>query len=43
MPEHPLDIVLFMCEESSRFGSATLGSQAMRGQLSLDRFANIAR
>lgn len=41
MPEHPLDIVLFMCEESSRFGSATLGSQAMRGQLSLDRLQTL--
>lgn len=33
--EHPLEVVLFMCEESSRFGAATLGSRAMRGQLSL--------
>lgn len=30
----PLEIVLFMCEESSRFGAATLGSRAMRGKLS---------
>ncbi|WP_298461159.1 M20 family metallo-hydrolase [uncultured Mitsuokella sp.] len=29
----PLEIVLFMCEESSRFGAATLGSRAMRGKL----------
>ena len=29
----PIEIVLFMCEESSRFGVATLGSQAMRGEL----------
>lgn len=33
-PEHPLEVILFMCEESSRFGSATLGSKAMRGLLS---------
>lgn len=32
-PEHPLEVVLFMCEESSRFGAATLGSRAMRGKL----------
>ena len=32
-PEHPLEVVLFMCEESSRFGAATLGSRAMRGEL----------
>lgn len=32
----PLEVVLFMCEESSRFSAATLGSLAMRGKLSLD-------
>lgn len=31
--DRPLEIVLFMCEESSRFNSATLGSKAMRGHL----------
>ncbi len=35
-PEHPLEIALFMCEESSRFGAATLGSRAMLGELSVD-------
>ena len=29
----PLECVLFMCEESSRFGAATLGSRAMCGEL----------
>lgn len=33
--DHPLEIILFMCEESSRFGAATLGSRAMRGELSM--------
>ncbi|MFA6850079.1 MAG: M20 family metallo-hydrolase [Selenomonadaceae bacterium] len=33
--EHPLEVVLFMSEESSRFGSATLGSKAMRGELTV--------
>ena len=33
VPEHPREVVLFMCEESSRFGAATLGSRAMRGKL----------
>lgn len=33
--DHPLDVVLFMCEESSRFSAATLGSRAMRGELSI--------
>ena len=34
IPDHPLEVVLFMCEESSRFSAATLGSRAMRGALS---------
>lgn len=34
VPDHPLEVVIFMCEESSRFGAATLGSRAMRGELS---------
>lgn len=36
IPDHPLEAVLFMCEESSRFSAATLGSRAMRGELSPD-------
>lgn len=32
--DHPLEAALFMCEESSRFGAATLGSRAMCGELS---------
>lgn len=36
VPDHPIEVVLFMCEESSRFGAATLGSRAMRGELSQD-------
>lgn len=35
-PEHSLEVALFMCEESSRFGAATLGSRAMLGELSTD-------
>lgn len=34
--ELPLEQVLFMCEESSRFGAATLGSRAMRAELTLE-------
>ena len=33
--DHPLEAVLFMCEESSRFSAATLGSRAMCGKLSV--------
>ncbi len=35
-PEHPLEVVLFLCEESSRFGAATLGSRAMLGALTVE-------
>ena len=35
-PQRPLEVVLFLCEESSRFSAATLGSRAMRGELSHD-------
>ncbi|MBQ7516477.1 MAG: M20 family metallo-hydrolase [Schwartzia sp.] len=35
-PEHPLEVVLFLCEESSRFGAATLGSRAMLGELTVE-------
>ena len=33
--ERPYEAVLFLCEESSRFGAGTLGSRAMCGELSL--------
>lgn len=31
--DHTIAVVSFICEESSRFGAATLGSRAMRGEL----------
>ncbi len=34
--DHPIEVVVFMCEESSRFGVATLGSKAMCGKLDSD-------
>ena len=34
--EHTIAVVDVMCEESSRFGAATLGSKAMRGKLTLN-------
>lgn len=37
----PLEIVLFMCEESSRFSAATLGSRAMRGELSIENLHSL--
>ena len=33
---YPIEVVVFMAEESSRFGAATLGSRAFCGELSFD-------
>lgn len=33
--DHTIAVVSFMCEESGRFGNATLGSKVMRGELRL--------
>ena len=33
--EHTIAVVSFMCEESGRFGDSTLGSKAMRGELTV--------
>lgn len=38
--DRPLEVVLFMSEESSRFSRATLGSRAMRNELTLDDLHN---
>ncbi len=38
---NPIDIIVFMCEESSRFGVATLGSKAMCGKLSVDNMKQL--
>lgn len=37
--KHPVEIVVFASEESSRFGVATIGSKAMAGKLDLDVLA----
>ncbi|MBO8140882.1 MAG: M20 family metallo-hydrolase [Firmicutes bacterium] len=36
LTEHPVEVVVFRCEESSRFGAATLGSRAVAGTLSVE-------
>ncbi|HBV88345.1 Zn-dependent hydrolase [Desulfosporosinus sp.] len=36
-PYFPLEIVVFACEESSRFGVSTVGSKAVAGQLEADK------
>ena len=30
---HPIELIIFACEESARFGTATIGSKAMTGML----------
>jgi N-carbamoyl-L-amino-acid hydrolase len=39
--EHPIEVAVFMAEESSRFGVATLGSKAMRGKITAADLKNI--
>lgn len=33
MTKHPIELIIFACEESARFGVATIGSKAMTGQM----------
>ena len=40
--DHTIAVVDFMCEESSRFGAATLGSKAMRDG-DIARFTSLSR
>ena len=39
--DHPIEIISFACEESSRFGVATVGSKAMAGTLEKERYRNL--
>lgn len=41
MTKHPLEIIIFACEESARFGVATIGSKAMTGRISQDELAKL--
>lgn len=34
---HPIEIIVFTCEESSRFGMSTIGSKAMAGVLDIEK------
>ena len=38
---HPIELIIFACEESSRFGVSTLGSKAMAGNLDLNSISNL--
>lgn len=39
--KHPIEIICFACEESSRFGVSTVGSKAMIGDLDEDAVAGL--
>ncbi|MBO8162162.1 MAG: Zn-dependent hydrolase [Brevibacillus sp.] len=39
--EHPIEIICFACEESSRFGVSTIGSKAMAGLLKKEQIAHL--
>jgi len=39
--EHPLEVIVFACEESARFGFSTLGSKAMAGVLEKEDIADL--
>lgn len=38
---HPIELIVFACEESSRFGASTLGSKAMTGLLDTYAVSNL--
>ncbi|MFE8697590.1 Zn-dependent hydrolase [Cytobacillus sp. FJAT-53684] len=39
--DHPIEIISFACEESSRFGVSTLGSKAMAGLFDKEKVGNL--
>jgi hydantoinase/carbamoylase family amidase len=39
--EHPIEIISFACEESSRFGVSTVGSKAMAGILQKEKYQHL--
>lgn len=39
--KHPIEIISFACEESSRFGVSTIGSKAMTGRLDQESVARL--
>lgn len=38
---HPIEIISFACEESSRFGVSTVGSKAMAGLIDKEKYRNL--
>lgn len=40
--EHPIELIIFACEESARFGVATVGSKAMTGLVTKEELARLS-
>lgn len=38
MTDHPIELISFACEESARFGVATIGSKAMAGRINKEKY-----
>ena len=41
LTEHPIELISFACEESSRFGVSTVGSKAMAGKINKDKYRKL--
>jgi hydantoinase/carbamoylase family amidase len=39
--EHPIEVIAFACEESSRFGVSTVGSKAMAGKFQKEKYQHL--
>lgn len=39
--EHPIELISFACEESSRFGVSTVGSKAMAGRIDKEKYRHL--
>lgn len=39
--EHPIEMISFACEESSRFGVSTIGSKAMAGRIDKEKYRKL--
>ncbi|WP_042354178.1 Zn-dependent hydrolase [Bacillus rubiinfantis] len=39
--DHPIELIAFACEESSRFGISTLGSKAMTGKINKQKYRHL--
>ena len=40
--KHPIELIIFACEESARFGVATIGSKAMTGRITREQLKKLS-